>query len=234
MYDRSNEGVDRLRAENGRHIMIAEARSYLEYQELQRMKSSLTVQGFRFCEILLSWLECDHYKRHWDGLHDRWVGCESFKQFMESSPPSGLGLGDKAKEEIEILKRGGVPGAERILAAWYADQPLPLKVIGEGEPGPGRGNKTGNNVTRFDRGNGTEYALRRLARDAPEVLAKVQSGELSVNQAAIVAGIRKKPTPEEIVFKSFAKATNRLETLKTLLGQLTDAEKQVVKDWLSE
>jgi hypothetical protein len=91
--------------------------------------------------------------------------------------------------ESTDLQRGGVPGAERILAAWYADLPLPLKVIGEGEPGPGRGNKTGNNITRFDRGTGTEYTLRRLARDEPEILSKVQSGELTVNQAAIQAGI---------------------------------------------
>jgi hypothetical protein len=33
-------------------------------------------------------------------------------------------------------------------------------------------------------GNDTTYTLRRLARDAPEILAKVQSGELTVNQAA--------------------------------------------------
>lgn len=124
--------------------MITEARSYLEYQELQRMKSSLTVQGFRFCEILLSWLECDHYKRHWDGLHDRWVDCQSFKQFMESSPPAGLGLGDQAKEEIEILKRGGVPGAERILAAWYADQPLPIRTNGTGENNSRNKNRVDN------------------------------------------------------------------------------------------
>ena len=210
--------------------MITEARSYLEYQELQRMKSSLTVQGFRFCEILLSWLECDHYKRHWDGLHDRWVDCQSFKQFMESSPPAGLGLGDQAKEEIEILKRGGVPGAERILAAWYADQPLP-------DHGGDRKSEQdqGNNVTlKSDRGNDTTYTLRRLARDAPEILSKVQSGELSVNAAAIAAGIRKTPTPAEIVVKTFAKVEDRLETLRSIVGTLSDAERQVVKDWLSE
>jgi len=68
----------------------------------------------------------------------------------------------------------------------------------------------------------------------PELQQKVAAKEVSLNAAAIAVGIRKKPTPEEIVVKSFAKATNRLETLKTLLGHLTDAEKQVVKDWLSE
>lgn len=212
--------------------MITEARSYLEYQELQRMKQSLTVQGFRFCDILLSWLECDHYKRHWDGLHDRWVTCESFKQFMECSPPAGLGLGDKAKEEIEILKRGGVPGAERILAAWYSSaKPIPKR----GEIGNGRGTESrSDNITSTSRGTDTTYTLRRLARDAPEILAKVQSGELTVNQAAIAAGIRKKPTPAEIIVKTFAKVEDRLETLKKIVGTLSDAERQVVKDWLAD
>ena len=111
---------------------------------------------------------------------------------------------------------------------------MPPKVIGEGEPGPGRGNKTGNNVTRFDRGNGTEYALRRLARDAPEILAKVQSGELTVNQAAIQAGIRKKPTPEEAIAKAFGKATERLLVLRLIVDALTDSERQILKDWLSD
>ena len=133
-----------------------------------------------------------------------------------------------------MVKRGGVPGAERILAAWYADQPLPPKVIGEGEPGPGRGNKTGNNITRFDRGTGTEYTLRRLARDAPEILSKVQSGELSVNQAAIAAGIRKKPTPEEAALKAFSKVTERLVALRSIVDTLTDSERQILKDWLSD
>lgn len=207
--------------------MITEARSYLEYQELQRMKSSLTVQGFRFCEILLSWLECDHYKRHWDGLHDRWVDCQSFKQFMESSPPAGLGLGDQAKEEIEILKRGGVPGAERILAAWYSAQPLP----DHGGDRKSEQDQVDNVNLKSTGGNDTTYTLRRLARDAPEILAKVQSGELTVNQAAIQAGIRKKPTPAEIVVKTFAKVENRLETLRSIVGTLSDSEREVIKDW---
>lgn len=216
--------------------MIDEIRSYLEYQELQRMKTSLTVQGFRFCDILLSWLECDHYKRHWDGLHDRWVTCESFKQFMECSPPAGLGLGDKAKEEIEILKRGGVPGAERILAAWYSAQPLPVddQEVQPRNPNGRKGKESIDNINRLKGGTDTTYTLRRLARDAPEILAKVQSGELTVNAAAIAAGIRKKPTPTEIIVKTFAKVEDRLETLKKIVGTLTDSEREIVKDWLTD
>jgi hypothetical protein len=55
-----------------------------------------------------------------------------------------------------------------------------------------------------------------------------------LNAAAIQAGIRKKPTPAEIVVKTFAKVENRLETLRTIVQALSDAERQVVKDWLTD
>ncbi len=86
-------------------------------------------------------------------------------------------------------ERGGVPGAERILAAWYADQPLLPEDQKEGRPPKGK-KKSVDNINTSKGGTDTTYTLRRLARDAPEILAKVQSGELTVNQAAIAAGIR--------------------------------------------
>lgn len=83
-------------------------------------------------------------------------------------------------------------------------------------------------------GNGVEYTLRRLARDHEDIFTKVKSGALSVNAAAIAAGIRKKPTPAEIIVKTFAKVENRLETLRTIVQTLSDSERQVVKDWLTD
>lgn len=83
-------------------------------------------------------------------------------------------------------------------------------------------------------GTGVEYTLRRLARDHEDIFTKVKSGELSANAAAIAAGIRKKPTPAEIVVKTFAKVEDRLETLRKIVGTLSDAERQVVKDWLTD
>ena len=56
-------------------------------------------------------------------------------------------------------------------------------------------------------GTGADYTLRRLARDAPNLLDKIESGELSVNAAAIRAGIRKKPTPLSQLVKWWKKAT---------------------------
>lgn len=54
-----------------------------------------------------------------------------------------------------------------------------------GEIGNGRKDKSRvDNVNSTKGGNGTEYTLRRLARDAPDMLDRIEAGELSVNQAA--------------------------------------------------
>lgn len=54
----------------------------------------------------------------------------------------------------------------------------------------------GNHGNAPPRGNGTDYLLRRLARDRPDLLALVQSGDLTPNKAATRAGIRK---PQSVV-----------------------------------
>jgi len=128
---------------------------------------------------------------------------------------------------INLLDRGEVAAAQELFERAEA-----IKDPQKRGPKPKESNST--NFVEIGSTNKNENVLRRLARDHNGIFEKVKSGELTINQAAIAAGIRKKPTPEEIVVKSFAKATNRLETLKTLLGHLTDAEKQVIKDWLSE
>lgn len=91
---------------------------------------------------------------------------------------------------------------------------------------------SGNNVTTTTRGNDTDYTLRRLARDAPELLEPIERGELSVNAAAIKAGIRKKKTPVEIGMGAFRKAENRLEFVRAIIQQLSEVEIIVVRDWI--
>jgi hypothetical protein len=89
-----------------------------------------------------------------------------------------------------------------------------------------------DNVNQPKGGNDTDYTLRRLARDQPELLDKIEAGELSVNAAAIEAGIRKKPTAEEVCVKAFGKVENRLNTLKRIVDLLAPHERAVVRDWL--
>lgn len=127
---------------------------------------------------------------------------------------------------INLLDRGEVAAAQELFERAEANK--------DRQQGKRNDLEHDGDSIKLDRGTTNENILRRLARDHESIFEKVKSGELTVNQAAIAAGIRKKPTPEEIVVKSFSKATNRLETLKTLLSHLTDAEKQVIKDWLSK
>lgn len=80
--------------------------------------------------------------------------------------------------------------------------------------------------------NSNGAVLRRLARDAPELLEPIERGELSVNAAAIKAGIRKKKTPVEIGVGAFRKAENRLEFVRAIIQQLNNTELVVVRDWI--
>lgn len=73
----------------------------------------------------------------------------------------------------------------------------------KGKTGP----KIDGDSIKYERGNTNANILRRLARDHEDILAMVESGELSVNAAAIKAGIRKKPTPLSQLLKWWKKAT---------------------------
>lgn len=161
----------------------------------------------------------------------RFVGKESLAELFERR--------DLTLEAIEQYRRGVQLLRDKGHLGTITKEQARIAAITEAEANKDRQQGKRNDLTstkfvEVGSTNKNENVLRRLARDHNGIFEKVKSGELSVNQAAIAAGIRKKPTPEEIVVKSFAKSTNRLETLKTLLGHLTDAEKQVIKDWLSE
>jgi len=81
----------------------------------------------------------------------------------------------------------------------------------------------GSNTTSVQepKDRGKTYTLRRLARDRPDLLAKVEAGEIeSVNKAAIEAGFRKKLTPLEAARKAIAKLTE--EDRATLVAELIE------------
>jgi hypothetical protein len=82
-------------------------------------------------------------------------------------------------------------------------------------------------------GTGADYTLRRLARDCPEMLDKIEAGEMSVNQAAIAAGIRRKATPAEVCVKAFCKADNRLAVVSEIVKTLEPHERSWLMDLLT-
>jgi hypothetical protein len=112
------------------------------------------------------------------------------------------------------------PDDAAIAVAWLKknnpDEPIPYPVavqlgsqergVPGGKPGPGRGHKTGDNVTRFKRGNSSMYTLARLERDGfADLAAQVRSGDKSAHAAAIEAGFRRKPTPLGQILKLIPK-----------------------------
>ena len=147
-------------------------------------------------------LDDGHYKQYEDPRHGETFRFESLRDFVVDR--EGLGIPDwlpfmkalKAQDEgsaakalywrmLEIDERlNPFPGAAA------AAQPLTK----HGEIGNGRADKSrGGNTTSKDRGQA--YLLRRLARDAPDILERVKAGEFkSARAAAIEAGIIK-PIP---------------------------------------
>ncbi len=82
---------------------------------------------------------------------------------------------DPTKKRIRHVKR-------------LAEAAVPLKHHWE-TPGPGRGKKMPPKL-RVQSGNRSQYLVNRIARDRPDILARMKAGEFaSVRQAAIAAGI---------------------------------------------
>ena len=163
----------------------------------------------------------------------RFVGKESLAELFERR--------DLTLEAIEQYRRGVQLLRDKGYAGTITEEQARKAAIKEAKANKDKQQGKRNDLEHPDNirklksgGTDTEYTLRRLARDAPELLDKIESGELTVNQAAIQAGIRKKPTPAEIVVKTFSKVENRLETLRSIVRTLSDTERQVVKDWFSE
>jgi len=73
-------------------------------------------------------------------------------------------------------------------------------------------------------GTAKTYTLRRLARDRPDLLDRVEAGELSANAAAIEAGFRSKPSPADVVAKMLPKLSREeLERVADMIEALIDA-----------
>ena len=65
-------------------------------------------------------------------------------------------------------------------------------------------------------GTSKAYTCERLKRDVPELFEEVKAGRMSANAAAIQAGIRKKPTPEDQCLRAFKKCSDKAGLLLRL------------------
>lgn len=159
--------------------------------------------------------------------------CRCLIEFCEEAEEVYAELGYASSEQM--IREGYElnPSQIELAVAWLKTNGTE-KAIGLDEivalndrPGKPKGARGGNqhtvgnvdNINKSERlkgGTDTEYTLRRLKRDAPELLEAVKRGELSVNAAAIQAGIRKKPTPEEQCCKWFKKCDDKAAVLRRL------------------
>jgi hypothetical protein len=137
---------------------------------------------------------------------------------------------DLAVAWLKINEPGAAVGIDDIGKKVAEARTKPLPDVG---PLTESEKANGYNITN-KRGTDTDYTLRRLARDCPEMLDKIEAGELTVNAAAIAAGIRKKPTKAEVCVAAFRKAENRLEPLRQIVAELEPFEAAIVRDWILE
>jgi len=107
----------------------------------------------------------------------------------------------------------------RTVEAVIKDDPECLALYREAMKGePGRKAETDDNVIPIDtpQGNSKAYTCERLKRDAPDLFEEVKAGRMSANAAAIQAGIRKKPTPEDQCLRAFKKCSDKAGLLLRL------------------
>ena len=94
---------------------------------------------------------------------------------------------------------------------------------------------TRNNITGEEAVTGTSkaYTLSRLQKESPELFEAVCRKELSANAAAIKAGFRKKPNPEDVCIKAFRKSENRVMAIRSIVKELTGQERELLIEMLS-
>lgn len=136
----------------------------------------------------------------WERMFPDWDTC---CQALFQRPAAWV---EQVVEGVRVLHAQGHQGEiskeQALSAAASQAQPFAPVEIGVegGKAGPGRGNKTVADSHGFKpasklSSDSQERILRRLARDAPEILERVKAGEFrSARAAAIEAGIIK-PVP---------------------------------------
>jgi hypothetical protein len=145
----------------------------------------------------------------WDEPSEKMLYAPSLSEFVERDVPDGLGqsidwvyasllgpskINQKAAKalsafdaaiNVETGKSAKVVFDAEAIGAMQAHGP----AAAHGEIGNGR--SRGDNITSTDRGTDQTYTVRRLMRDAPELVELVRTGELSPHAAAIRAGFRR-------------------------------------------
>lgn len=143
-----------------------------------------------------------HRDGFWEQLFPDWNSCclALFKR-----PAAWVA---QVVEGVRVLQAQGEKGAIGEALALKAVQTQPLAA--HRRPTAEEQESKGDKITFIDRGTSQAYLLSRLARDAPEVLEKVKTGEIkSARAAAIEAGIIK-PVPTVRLVADMAVVASKL------------------------
>lgn len=154
----------------------------------------------RFCEINISY------------------DCRSLVQFVNDAQEMFATLKFKSPEAMIREGYGLQPEEIGVAVEWLKlnppKEPISLEQVKKlaGHGGDRKSEKVKGQVrnTKLKPGTDTrDYILARLDRDGHDKLAaKVRSGEMSANAAAIEAGFRKPPTPLKQILKLIPKLTS--------------------------
>lgn len=145
--------------------------------------------------IQIGHADCSHLARMLPELR-RYATEHGLDWWRDLVEPRASGMPRAFVEHLErgvaLLQASGREGAisrdeaHAAAVAERAQQAAPMRAQGRPERASGKG----NDVTFPERGNRSAYLTARIARDRPDVLARMKQGEFrSVRAAAIEAGI---------------------------------------------
>jgi hypothetical protein len=117
-------------------------------------------------------------------------GFKTFREFVETVPPDGLG------STLELIAR---------IVADDAEVETMFREITTGEQGAHSHND--NIIMKAEQGTSRPYVLSRLKRARPDLFDRVVAGELSANAASIEAGFKIRLTPFAQIVKWIPKLT---------------------------
>ena len=161
-----------------------------------------------FYDVMDLILDAGEWQSYFDDVNGKTVTFDSMDDFLTHADGlaiSDLGLFQRCMKAVASCPSKASTRAsallKRLSALGMSQQVVKPEPIAEheigvlgGKAGPGRGNKTGDNVTGFsERGNSQSYMLRRIARDFPEELEEIGKDKKhkSVRKAAIALSIVK-------------------------------------------
>lgn len=144
---------------------------------------------------------------------------DSFEEFVTTDVPEGLGA---TMEQITKLCNGDAE-AERMIDSELKRGPGNPTGRNQHSEKTGTFNNVKDSSTLAPMGNSKRAGIRKLEKDRPDLLEEVEAGKMSIHNAMIQAGFRKKQITVTLEVDAIVKVIKRyltdeqIEQLKELL-----------------